>query len=175
MTVVRREVLSLAPAADDPEVGRWLSALDEARGRTLHELDGVVDGELGERPGGADNSIETLLYHVALIEADWLYADILGIDDPPSAVRRLLPIDDRDLEGRLSEVGAMPLDDHLDRLASVRRLVHEHLRPMGVEDFHRPRARPDHDVSPAWVLHHLLQHEAEHRAQIAWVRDHLRS
>jgi uncharacterized damage-inducible protein DinB len=170
-----RDVLSLPPAADDPEIGRWLSAMDEARTRTMRELEDVPDGALGLRPEGADNSIGTLLYHLALIEADWLYADILEIDDPPPALRRLLPIDDRDLEGRLSEVGAMSLDDHLDRLASVRRLVHDHLRPMDVEDFHRPRARPDHDVSPAWVLHHLLQHEAEHRAQSAWVRDHLRS
>jgi uncharacterized damage-inducible protein DinB len=175
LPVVSREVLSLAPAADEPEVGRWLSALDEARNRTLHELDGIVDGALGERPRRADNSIGTLLYHLALIEADWLYADILEIDDPPPMLRRLLPIDDRDLEGHLSEVGSMTLDEHLDRLASVRRLVHEHLRPMDGEDFHRPRARPDYDVSPAWVLHHLLQHEAEHRAQIAWVREELRS
>jgi uncharacterized damage-inducible protein DinB len=30
-------------------------------------------------------------------------------------------------------------------------------------------------VTPAWVLHHLLQHEAEHRAQIAAIRDRLRA
>jgi hypothetical protein len=39
----------------------------------------------------------------------------------------------------------------------------------------RPRARPDYDVTPAWVLHHLLQHEAEHSAQIAAIRDRLRA
>jgi uncharacterized damage-inducible protein DinB len=27
------------------------------------------------------------------------------------------------------------------------------------------------DVAPDWALHHLIQHEAEHRAQIAWLRD----
>jgi uncharacterized damage-inducible protein DinB len=172
--VVRREVLSLAPAADEPEVGRRLSAPADARDRTLRELEGVPDDILGGRPPGAENSIGTLLYHIALIEADWLYTDILGIDDPPPRLRELVPIDDRDLEGRLSVVDEMSLDDHPDRLAAVRRLVHEHLRPMDGEGFHRPHARRDHDVTPVWVLHHLLQHEAEHRAQIAWVRDRLR-
>jgi hypothetical protein len=53
----------------------------------------------------------------------------------------------------------------------VRDLFLERMRPMTVEDFHAPRARERYDVSPAWAVHHLLQHEAEHRAHIAWVRD----
>lgn len=38
-------------------------------------------------------------------------------------------------------------------------------------ELHRPRSLSAYDVSPAWVLHHLLQHEAEHRAHVALVRD----
>jgi len=30
-----REVLALEPMADDPEVGRWLSAMEDARRDTL--------------------------------------------------------------------------------------------------------------------------------------------
>jgi uncharacterized damage-inducible protein DinB len=56
------------------------------------------------RPDAPLNSIGTLLYHIALVEADWLLEDIQG------------------------------------------------------------REYPD------W-LHHLLQHEAEHRSHIAWLRD----
>jgi hypothetical protein len=44
---------------------------------------------------------------------------------------------------------------------------------MTAEDFHTPRAREDYDVSPAWVLHHLLQHEAEHRSEIVRLRSQL--
>lgn len=42
---------------------------------------------------------------------------------------------------------------------------------MSVADFHTVRVCERYDVSPAWVLHHLLQHEAEHRSHIAWLRD----
>jgi uncharacterized damage-inducible protein DinB len=34
------------------------------------------------------------------------------------------------------------------------------------DEFSRPRSLPAYDVSPAWVLHHLAQHEAEHRGEI---------
>jgi hypothetical protein len=65
----------------------------------------------------------------------------------------------------------MSMQEHLDRLIAVRDLILEYFQPMSVEDFHRLRAREHFDLTPAWVLHHLLQHEAEHRAQIAWVRE----
>jgi hypothetical protein len=39
------------------------------------------------------------------------------------------------------------------------------------DDLDRLRVMPDYDVSPVWAIHHLLQHEAEHRTHIAWIRD----
>jgi len=42
---------------------------------------------------------------------------------------------------------------------------------MSNEDFHRTRHLDSYDAAPDWVLHHLLQHEAEHRSHIAWLRD----
>jgi hypothetical protein len=97
------------------------------------------------------------------------------VRDATESLRSLLPYDDRDLEGRLTEVRAMTVEDHLGRLAAVRALLHEHLDGMSADDFHRLRTCPDYDVTPAWVLHHLLQHEAEHRSEIAWIRHRLRS
>ena len=41
--MVERELLILEPIADAPEVGRWLSALDDGRVDTLRELDDVTD------------------------------------------------------------------------------------------------------------------------------------
>jgi hypothetical protein len=42
---------------------------------------------------------------------------------------------------------------------------------MTADDFVRPRSLADYDVSPAWVLHHLGQHEAEHRGELGSVID----
>jgi hypothetical protein len=57
-----RQVLSLEPIADDPEVGRWLAAMEDARRDTLRELDGVPEDLIDQRPPGDDNSIGALLY-----------------------------------------------------------------------------------------------------------------
>jgi hypothetical protein len=166
---LEREVLVLEPMADHAEVGRWLSALEDGRRDTLLELEGVTDAMVDRRVADELNTIGTLLYHVALIEADWLLDDIF--DDRGAWPSDVLPFGDRDPKGTLTEVRGEPLVEHLARLAAVRSLLLERMRPMSVEAFHAPRARERYDVSPAWVLHHLLQHEAEHRAHVAWLRD----
>jgi uncharacterized damage-inducible protein DinB len=168
-----REVLTLEPIADAPEVGRWLSAMEDGRRDTLRELEGVTDLMLERRPPGGENSIGTTLYHVALIEADWLVDDIFGIHLGDSELAPLFPLVHRDDAGILTDVTGESLPEHLDRMAKVRAFLLERLRPMKVDDFHTPRARADYDVSPAWVVHHLLQHEAEHRSEIGWLKRRL--
>ena len=44
---------------------------------------------------------------------------------------------------------------------------------MSAEQLHELHERKHYDVSTAWVLHHLMQHEAEHRSQIGAVREAL--
>ena len=82
---------------------------------------------------------------------------------------------DRDAAGDLTRVLGESLAQHLERLAAVRPILLDRLRPMPANDFHRPRVRPEYDVSPAWVIHHLPQHEAEHRSEIGWLRAQLAS
>ena len=171
--MTERELLILEPIADAPEVGRWLSALDDGRRDTIRELDDVTDAMLDQQPPGAPNSIGTLLYHIALIELDWLLVDMLFLAGGEPWPEELVPYTDREGEGTLTVVRGETLATHLERLAAIRAMVHERVAPMSVEEFHAPKAGESIDVSPAWVIHHLLQHEAEHRAHIAWVRDAL--
>ena len=42
---------------------------------------------------------------------------------------------------------------------------------MSLEDFRRARVLEAYDVTPEWVLHHLCQHEAEHRDEIIALRE----
>jgi aminoglycoside 6'-N-acetyltransferase len=171
----RRERLALDPGSDDPEVGRWLAALEDARRDTLAELERVTPAMVDWYPDAPLNSIGTLLYHIALIEADWVASEILELDEP-AELQALLPRPDRERVGdveerRLSRVDGQPLAAHVERLAAVRAWAIERLRSMSAADFHRIRALDAYDVAPDWVLHHLLQHEAEHRSHIALLRD----
>ena len=170
MTEPEREVLSLDPIADEPKVGRWLSALEDCRRDTLRELEGLRAGALDRWVGTEQNSIGSLLYHIALVDADWLLSDILGPEGGVDWPADILPAEDRDAEGLLTRFQGDSLEQHLERLRTVRALVMQHPQPMSLEEFHRPRGRERYDVSPAWVLHHLLQHEAEHRSEIVRLR-----
>lgn len=169
-----REVLTLEPIADEPEVGRWLSAMEDSRRDTLQGVAGLTDEAMDWRPEGEPNTVGTLLYHTALVEADWLVVDMFGREGP-AWPGELLPYTDRDLEGRLTPVDGTPLGEHLERLAAVRAMLLEAMRSMTSEEFHRVRVRERFDISAAWIIHHLLQHEAEHRSQIARLREQMPS
>jgi hypothetical protein len=174
MTPRRRLVLT--PIGHDPEVGRWLAALEDSRDRTLKELQGVTPDMVDWYPDAPLNSIGSLLYHIALIEADWVATEMLGLDEPPE-LAALLPWPDREpgdgahTDRHLSRIDGQSLEQHLERLASIRRWALEHLAPMTSGDFHRVRPFPEYDASADWAMHHVLQHEAEHRAHICWLRD----
>lgn len=165
-----RFVLEVVPS-EYGDVGRWLSATEDSRRRTLEALDGIPESALDAEPQGGGNSVGTLLYHIAAIEADWLFADILGPESGLPWPGSLFPYDVREDAGTLTPVRRVSLQEHLSRLETTRRMLLDHLREMSGEEFDRPRLREDYDVSPAWVLHHLMQHEAEHRAQISALRE----
>jgi uncharacterized damage-inducible protein DinB len=166
-----RERLTLEPIADDPEVGRWLAALEDGRRETLRELEGVTPDMVDWYPDAPLNSIGALLYHIGLIEADWVITEVLELADAPPEIGRLLPWADREDDGHLWRADGQDLGAHIERLAGIRAFVLERLRPMSNDDFHRVRRLERYDVAPDWAVHHIIQHEAEHRSQIAWLRD----
>ena len=171
--MTERERLTLETGlADTPEVGRWLAAMEDGRRDTLTELESVTEEMLDAQPPGSENTIGATLYHVALIEADWLFDDLLGQDLGTTELASLFPFDARDESGILTGVAGVPLAEHLDRLARVRSVLLDRIGPMSIEDFITPRAREGYDVSPVWTIHHLLQHESEHRSEIGWLRRH---
>lgn len=170
MIVDTKERLAIdgVPAAD-PEIGRALWMLEDARRRTLEFLAGVDAAIIDWTPASGENSTGALLYHIPAIEADWLYAEVLEEPFPPELVA-LFPDDVRDDRGRLAAHPGEDLAGHLHRLAIVRARLLAVFGAMASEEFRRPRDLPDYEVTPEWVLHHLLQHEAQHRGEIGMLR-----
>ncbi|MDQ3397027.1 MAG: DinB family protein [Deinococcota bacterium] len=167
---MERERLVLEPSAGyEAEIGLFLAALDDTRRRTKKSLSGLPDAAVDWTVAPNTNSTGTLLYHLAAIETDWLYSEIL--EQPfPEHVMALFPHDVRDEQGRLSVVAGVSLQEHLARLDATRAIFLAALQGMTPTDFYRVRHLPDYDVTPAWVLHHLMQHEAEHRGQLLTLR-----
>jgi len=149
-----------------PEIGKALWRLEDCRRRTLRVLEDLPEVYLDHEVQA--NTIGTLLYHIALIELDWLYTEILE-EQVPDDLMRLFPVEDRDEHGVLTLVKGQTLSQHLDRLSIIRKTLLEKMHGMTVEDFQRKKEFPQYEVSPEWVLHHLSQHEAEHRGEIGSV------
>jgi len=169
MVKPRRALIIVPSTGGDPTIARWLWTLDDARQRTLAQLADLPSTYLDWTPSAGGNSIGTLLYHLAAIEADWLSAEVREeVSFAPELVA-LLPYDVRDGTGRLSVVAGLTLAEHLARLAAVRIALSRTFRALSPADFRHIRTLPDYDVTPEWVLHHLTQHEAGHRGEIGMI------
>lgn len=162
-----QRVIAPLPAAA-PEIGKWLWALEETRARTKRMIDGITQEELDALPAGFTNAIGSLLYHIALIEADYLCIDVMGLDDYLPEMKAIFPAPDRTEDGRLAIVSGVPLDEHLRRLDLVRERLIAHFAMMTAKEaiYARPFPEWDYDISPEWTLFHLTQHEGEHRGEI---------
>lgn len=161
-----RRNLVLPPVhCDVPEVGIWLAAMSDCRARTHKVLADLRPDELDWDGLQGSNTIGSLLYHIAAIELDWLYDEILGRDFPTES-DEWFPVEVRDSAGILGAINGDDMERHSGRLQFVRDKFNNALSTMSQSDFTRVRNLEAYDVTPQWVLHHLLQHEAEHRSQI---------
>jgi uncharacterized damage-inducible protein DinB len=158
------------PPAAEPVIGGWLAAMEEARERTKTSLLGINQATLDWQPPRGGNGIGTLLYHIAVIEADWLSVEVREEPDYPPEMVALFPHDVRDAAGRLTVITGLDLAAHLARLDAVRTQFMATFAAMSLADFTRIRVLPEYDVTPQWTVHHLLQHEAEHRGEIGYNR-----
>ncbi|MCV4234137.1 DinB family protein [Virgibacillus sp. LDC1] len=148
----------------EPEIGRWIWGLEDVRRTILKRLEGVRHEHLNHRADGRQ-SIGSLLYHIALIEADWLYVEVLESDWDPK-IKACFPWDHRTEDNHLSEVPDQSLDEHLHRMQRVRHELLAHFKGMDLSDWRRVRQLEPYDVTPEWVIYHLIEHESHHRGQI---------
>lgn len=156
--------------AETPEIGRWLWALAEVRQRTLR-LVADIDQRLLDWRGsdGAENSIGSLLYHIALVEMSWLYLDLLQQEFPPE-VSDLFPHPMADPAGNVSHIPGLTLEEHLERLTTTREIALAQFLQMNLAEWHRLRPPVNdqpYETTPEWAVFHLIEHEAGHAFQIS--------
>jgi len=167
----RKNLIVLPLHGFESEIGRWLWCLEDIRRTLLEKISGISQQQLDTEVIG--HSIGSLLYHIALIEADWLYEEVLGSKWNPN-IRTLFPQEDRNDDDTLSSVKGQNLDEHLHRLQCVRDELLFHFRTMDLEDWRTSRSLIHYDVTPEWVIYHLLEHESHHRGQIFQMLENLK-
>ncbi|WP_371399910.1 DinB family protein [Priestia megaterium] len=155
------------------EIGRWLWCLEDIRRTLLTQLNGIsqcmLDTKINER-----QTISSLLYHIAFIEADWLYEEVL-VTEWDSEIRSLFPLENSSENGSLTHIKGQSLEEHFYRLNKVREVFLSHFRSMDLTDWRKPRVLEHYDVTPEWVVYHLIEHESHHRGQIFQLLRELRN
>ncbi|MFD9628217.1 DinB family protein [Peribacillus muralis] len=169
----KRELTITALPGYEPEIGRWLWCLEDVRRTLITELTGVSQTILDTKTDGRQ-TIGSLLYHIALVEADWLYEEVLVAEWDPE-ILALFPLDSRSEDGALTHIEGQTMEEHVDRLNMVRKVFLSTFRSIDLNDWRNPRLLEKYDVTPEWVVYHLLEHESHHRGQIFQLLNNLRN
>lgn len=160
---LKNELALSRPSAHTPEIAMGLGMLQMARERTLRTVESLHPGSLDVLVNG--HTIGSLLYHIALVELDWLYVEVKQ-EELPDWCTTLFPIEHRNSDENLSQVLGDSLSKHHERLSRVRQELLQTYQNMTAEDFAKPRKLSHYDVTPEWVLSHLMHHESLHFGQI---------
>ncbi|MEH7883867.1 DinB family protein [Bacillus sp. JJ1609] len=148
----------------DAEIGRWIWCLEEVRNQLIAKLSGIsqelLDKKLEDR-----QSIGTLLYHIAFVEAGWLFGEVLEKEEWDPEISALFPVEGW-TNGKLTHFEGERIEEHFSRLKKVREVFLSVFKAMTKEDWRKARVLEEYDVTPEWVVYHLIDHESHHRGQI---------
>ena len=159
----------------ETEIGRWLGALEESRADLLEVLDGMTHEELHTELVPGAHSIAAILWHMANVELWWNRAVLRG-EEITEQMRAEFGLTRPGDMNRPPDT--MTLDRFLSLMATARSLTVESYRTVTENGAHlADRAMPGRNrrFSPAWILYNLVDHEANHRGQVAMLLRLIRS
>lgn len=181
MSTELRTVLETPPGFASREVARFLWQMDEQRER-LHEAFADLSPEaLAWQAHPGVNTIGMLLAHIAWTEVNLAQVGLAG--EAAGHAADVLGLLEAEVGMPLAPAGAPPAALAGRTASQFRDLLlraREHTRRIArtldddalAQEVRRP-PRPDGTVrvfDRAWVLYHLLEHEAGHRAQVLLLR-----
>ena len=178
-------LLETPPGYRSEIAARFVWQLDELRRTLIDDTRGLTPAELGWQPAPGMNTIGMLLAHIAYSENHLAQVGLEG--KATSDTKSAIGISEKE-EGLPLAPGAPPspalarreltwFDDLLARARTYTRKVALTLTDEDLaREVRRPRPDGTHRVfNPAWVLYHMIEHEAGHRAQINLLRHLMRS
>jgi hypothetical protein len=177
-------VLATPPGFASREVARFLWQLDEQRRRLIADTRGLTPEDLAWQHSPGVNTLGMLLAHIAYAEVHLAQVGLLG--EAAGHARDVIGIGEEEEglplppDGRPpAALAGRPLEFFDGLLARARTHTHEVARRLSDADLERVTRRPPRPDgvvrvwNAAWVLYHLLEHEAGHHAQVNLLR-HLR-
>jgi len=162
--------LDITPVAGySLRIGLFLAQMEDIRRVTKQYVEELTAEQLSWHPNPKVESIGTLLLHIAAVEFSWILEDIFK--HPMGQEWEIaFPI-----RAGIPQVSGQPVAYFLGKLDTVRSEVRSALATLTDADQERAIIPQDAGSSAQktggytirWILHHLIDHEAHHRGQIA--------
>lgn len=165
---------SLSPAAGvTPGIGLYLSGMDEVREQLRATVSGLSDEQLGRRAVPGAHSIGALVMHIG--EAEWMWTQCVISGHELTDEDRRQPFWDVLVDADAFALRGYSAQYCLDVIDAVRAETRRLLASFAEDDLDRVYSYTRRDgrhieASLRWVLHHLTDHEAQHKGQILMLK-----
>ena len=163
---------TLTPVAGVPEqIGYYLAGMEEVRMQLRTVVEGLSDEQMHAKLRPDTHSIAQLILHCG--EAEWWW--IQCVVDGKAVDEDLQATDFWDvLEEDHDPVTHLSAADCVSEIDRISGLTRELLSGFSDEDVDRffVKEMPNRriDKSLRWILHHLIDHEAQHKGQILMLK-----
>lgn len=153
-------------------IGFYLSGLNDVREQLREALVGMSDEQIGRRAVAGAHPIGALVLHIGEAEWWWIQCVVGGrkMNDDDRRVSHWDVLDDPD--GFASK--RYSAEYCLDAIDGIRERTRKDLALLTDNDLDRlvgfERRGKTTEVSLRWVLHHLMDHEAQHKGQILMLK-----
>jgi uncharacterized damage-inducible protein DinB len=164
---------SLSPADGvTPGIGFCLSGMDEVRDQLREAVVGLTDEQIARRAVRGAHSIGALVMHIG--EAEWVWMQCVISGHELTDEDRRQPFWDVLVDADAFALRGYSAQYCLDVIDAIRAETRRLLASFGEDDLDRiyshTRDGRTREVSLRWVLHHLTDHEAQHKGQILMLK-----
>ncbi len=155
-----------------PGIGYYLSGREEVRGQLVDAVKDIPDGAIGKPAFLGAHSIGALVLHIG--EAEWFWMQMVVSGHQLTDEIKKAPywdiLDDLEAVARNRYSAAFCLQE----IEKIRNQTRDVLFGYSDKDleriiiFERPDKPSEHNLR--WILHHLIDHEAQHKGQILMLK-----
>lgn len=164
---------SLSPVAGfAPGIGFSLAALEEVREQLREAVKDMSDEDIARRAAPGTHTIGALTLHIG--EAEWWWMNCVVQGDQVTDEIRHKPywdvLEDPDAFAAKNYSASFCLDT-IDAIRAETRSFLASLTDDDLENVYRhTRGERIMEVTLRWILHHLVDHEAQHKGQILMLK-----
>lgn len=168
---MRRRVLTPHPGLSTG-IGYYLSGMEEVRSQLVAAVKTIPDDLIGKPPFLGAHSIGGLVLHIG--EAEWFWMQMVGSGRQLTDEVKNAPywdiLDDVERVARKGYTAEFCLQE----AEKIRNLTRDVLFSYNDKDLERTITFERHDKPTEhnlrWILHHLIDHEAQHKGQILMLK-----